>query len=112
MKNGEKEIQNVAAEFEKALQKQGKLFYRLKLFISANSPRSNKAILNLKYICQTYLDDKYELEVIDVLKERSSLKTYHIIAIPTLIKETPLPKRKLIGDLSNKEEVLYGLGIK
>jgi len=105
-------LHNIADEFEQALLDREKTFYHLKLFVSANSPRSTKAILNIKYICKMYLEDRYELEVIDVLKEKLSLKTYQIIAIPTLVRESPLPQRKFVGDLSNKEQVLSGLGLK
>jgi len=105
-------LHNIADEFEQALLDREKIFYHLKLFVSANSPRSNKAILNIKYICNTYLEDRYKLEVVDVLKEKWSLKTYQVIAIPTLVRESPLPQRKFVGDLSNEEQVLSGLGLK
>jgi circadian clock protein KaiB len=70
------------------------------------------AITNLKKICEEYLEGRYELEVIDLYQNPRLAKDEQIIAAPTLIKKLPLPIRRIIGDMSNKEKVLLGLDLK
>jgi circadian clock protein KaiB len=86
--------------------------YILRLYITGTTRRSILAITNLKKICEEYLEGQYELEVIDLYKKPSLAKGDQIIAAPTLIKKLPLPFRRIIGDMSNKEKVLLGLDIK
>ena len=86
--------------------------YKLRLYITGTTSRSILAITNLKKICEEYLEGRYELEVIDLYKKPSLAKGDQIIAAPTLIKQLPLPFRRIIGDMSNKEKVLLGLDIK
>jgi circadian clock protein KaiB len=69
------------------------------------------SIRNLKEICEQYLGNRFELEVIDIYQQPERAQEAQIIAAPTLIKALPLPLRKLIGDLSNRADVLTGLGI-
>ncbi len=85
--------------------------YVLRLFITGASPNSVRAITNLSEICQTYLAGKYSLEVIDVYQQSVFAKKEQIIALPLLVKKLPLPERRLIGDLSDTQKVLKGLGI-
>ena len=85
--------------------------YILRLFITGASPNSIKAISNLKKICESYLPGKYLLEIIDVYQQPSLAEQQQIIALPLLIKKFPLPERRMIGDLSNTEKVLKGLGL-
>jgi len=91
-------------------QSQGK--YTLRLYITGTTNRSIMAITNLKKICEEYLEGKYDLEVIDLYKNPSLAEGDQIIAAPTLIKELPLPFRRIIGDMSNKEKVLLGLDLR
>lgn len=86
--------------------------YILRLYITGTTSRSNSAILNLKKICEEYLEGRYELEVIDLYQKPHLAKDEQIIAAPTLIKKLPLPSRRIIGDMSNKEKVLLGLDLK
>ena len=83
----------------------------LKLYVAGQSPKSVKAFKNLKTICEEHLKGKYEIVVIDLLKEPLLGKGDQILAIPTLIRQLPEPVRKIIGDLSNTERVLVGLDL-
>ena len=85
--------------------------YTLKLYITGKSPRTDRAITNIERICQHELSNRYELVIIDVLKQPALAEQAKIIATPTLIKELPLPLRRVIGDLSDTEKVLLGLDI-
>ena len=86
--------------------------YVLRLYITGTTSKSIQAITNLKRICNEFLEGRYELEVIDLFKKPSLAKGEQIIAAPTLIKKLPLPFRRIIGDMSNKEKVLIGLDLK
>ena len=86
--------------------------YILRLYITGSTSRSILAITNLKKICDEYLEGRYELEVIDLYQNPSLAKGDQIIAAPTLIKRLPLPFRRIIGDMSNKEKVLLGLDLR
>jgi circadian clock protein KaiB len=85
--------------------------YQLRLFVTGASPNSTRAITNLKKICETHLKDNYELEIIDVYQQPTIAETEQIIALPLLIKKSPSPERRLIGDMSDTERVLRGLGL-
>jgi circadian clock protein KaiB len=86
--------------------------YTLRLFVTGASPNSTRAISNLKQICETYLKDNYELEIIDVYQQPMIAEIEQIIALPMLLKVSPSPGRRLMGDLSDTEKVLIGLGLK
>jgi len=86
--------------------------YTLRLFVTGASPNSSRAISNLKQICETYLKDNYELEIIDVYQQPMIAEREQIIALPMLLKVYPSPVRRLMGDLSDTEKVLIGLGLK
>jgi circadian clock protein KaiB len=85
--------------------------YQLRLFVTGVSPNSTRAILNLKEICEEYLKERYELEIIDIYQQPLMAQAEQIIAVPMLIKKSPGVERRLIGDMSNKEKVLRGLGL-
>ena len=103
---------NVAAEFEKAAKKETKERAVLRLYVTGTTPRSIRAIENIRKICEENLPDNYDLEVIDVYQQPSLLKGEQIVAVPTLIRKLPLPIRRFIGDLSDSEKVLLGLDLK
>ncbi len=86
--------------------------YIMRLFVTGASPNSTRAIANLKNICETYLPGQYELEIIDVYQQPEKAQAEQLIALPLLIKKSPGMERRLIGDMSDKEKVLRGLGIK
>jgi circadian clock protein KaiB len=85
--------------------------YRLRLFVSGATPRSSRAIQNIRAICEDCLEGRYDLEVIDIYQHPEHVKAEQIVVTPTLVKLTPLPVRKLIGDLSDTGRVLIGLDI-
>lgn len=84
----------------------------LRLFVTGASPNSVRAISNLKELCEEYLQGKYSLEVIDVYQETAVAQQEQIVALPLLIKKSPFPERRMIGDLSDTDKVLKGLGLK
>ena len=83
----------------------------LKLYVTGKTPRSERAISNLRRVCEEELGGKYEMRVIDVLEHPQLAEDEKILATPTLIKELPPPLRRIIGDLSDKAKVLLGLDI-
>lgn len=85
--------------------------YLLRLFVTGASPRTGTAIANLKKICEQELEGCYDLEIIDVLENPEMAEDERILATPTLIKSLPLPLRRVIGDLSDKDKVLLGLEV-
>jgi circadian clock protein KaiB len=98
--------------FEEALSREGAAeHYTLRLYVAGTTPRSMKAIRNIRAICEEKLQGRYELEVIDIYQQPVTLKKEQIVVAPTLVKSLPLPVRKLIGDLSNKDRVLVGLDL-
>jgi circadian clock protein KaiB len=86
--------------------------HELRLYVAGQTPNSVRAFANLQKICEEHLAGRYKIEVIDLLKNPQLAKGDQIMAIPTLVKKLPLPLRKIIGDLSNKDKVLVGLDIK
>ncbi len=99
-------------KFEEALAEQGKPKYVLKLYITGMTPRSQEALRNLKNVMGEQAAGNYELEVIDIYQQPTLAKGDQIIATPTLIKKLPLPLRRLIGDLSQKDRLILGLDLK
>jgi circadian clock protein KaiB len=79
--------------------------------VTGRSPRAEVAIANLRRICEEDLGGAYELEIIDVLEDPDAAERDKVLATPTLIKQLPPPIRRVIGDLSNKEKVLFGLDV-
>lgn len=100
------------AAFEKLLQKTSeKDRYELKLYVTGASPRSGQAIANVRSLCEEYLKGRYDLEVIDIYQQPAVAVSEQIVAAPTLIKKSPAPSRRMIGDLSNRDKILVGLNI-
>ena len=83
--------------------------YKLRLFVTGSTPRSIRAIANMRKICEENLHSRYDLEVIDVYENPDATRELQIVATPTLVKILPEPLRRIIGDLSDKERVLAGL---
>jgi circadian clock protein KaiB len=86
--------------------------YLLRLFVSGCTPRSQRAIDNLRNICERYLEGRYRIEVVDLYQSPGLAHDEQIIAIPTLLKVRPFPPRRVIGDLSQVDKVLHGLDIR
>jgi circadian clock protein KaiB len=86
--------------------------YELRLYVTGLTPKSIRAIDNIKQICEEHLKGRYTLEVVDVYQRPSLAAGEQIIAAPTLIKQLPMPLRRLVGDMSNAEKVLLGLDLR
>ena len=106
-------VESETKAFEKALKEasepQGK--YILRLYITGMTPKSRLAVKNIKKVCEENLKGRYELEVIDIRQQPELAQEANLIVAPTLVKKLPLPLKKLIGDMSDKEKVLAGLNI-
>jgi len=85
---------------------------KLRLYVAGQTPKSLAALSNLQQICAAHLDGKYDLEVIDLMKNPQLAQGDQILAIPTLVRNLPVPIRKIIGDLSNVDRVLVGLDLR
>lgn len=86
--------------------------YNLRLYIAGQTPKSIAAIANLNRLCEKHLAGRYNIEVIDLMKDPALAQRDQIVAIPTLIRQLPEPLKRIIGDLSNAEKVLVGLDIR
>ncbi|MFB2937086.1 circadian clock KaiB family protein [Aerosakkonemataceae cyanobacterium BLCC-F154] len=106
------DVKNLAKIFNKPVVKQiTDERYCFRLYVAGTTPNSARALRNLQRIAEKYFPDNYELEVIDVYEQPETLLSENIVAIPTLIKASPLPVKRLVGDLSNTKKVLASLGI-
>jgi circadian clock protein KaiB len=85
--------------------------YILRLYVSGMTPRAGRAIESVRAICHEYLEGRYMLEVIDIYQQPVLARDQQIVAAPTLIKERPLPARRIIGDMSNSDRLLSGLDL-
>jgi circadian clock protein KaiB len=99
------------AEFERALASREPGVYRLRLYVSGSTPRSAKAVSNIRALCERHLSGRYDLEVVDLYQEPQRAKECQVIAAPTLVREQPEPARRVIGDMSNEEKLLLTLEI-
>jgi circadian clock protein KaiB len=99
------------SQFEDALGDRTIDDYVLTLFVAGASDMSVRAIRNVRAICETHLRGRYRLEVIDIHRDATLMSTYDVVAAPTLVRETPSPKRMLVGDLSDTARVLAALDI-
>jgi circadian clock protein KaiB len=86
--------------------------YVLRLYVAGLTARSRTAIANITSICEEHLQGRYDLQVIDVFQRPILAREEQIVATPTLVKKLPMPLRRLIGDLSEKEKVLVGLDLR
>jgi circadian clock protein KaiB len=84
----------------------------LRLYVAGRAPNSARAIMNLNSLCLEHFSDPYEIEIIDVLENPTLAIADHILATPTLVKVSPPPVQKIIGNLSEKSKVLMLLGLK
>ncbi len=85
--------------------------YLLRLFVTGTTPRSARAIKNIRALCEEKLHGRYDLEVIDIYQHPELAKPEQVVVTPTLVKRLPVPVRRLIGDLSQEERVLVGLDL-
>lgn len=86
--------------------------YVLQLFVAGTTQRSLKAIENLRHLCEQEIPGRYELRVIDIYRLPEMAEVGQVIAAPTLVKELPLPLRRIVGDLADEGRVMLALGLK
>lgn len=103
---------DATSAFEKAAEELGEPKYVLRLYVAGMTQRSRHAIEAVKKLCETELEGRYDLEVVDIYQQPETMAQEQIIAAPTLIKKLPAPLRRIIGDMSDHERVLVGLDIK
>ena len=97
---------------ERALAEQEEARWVLKLYVVGATPTSRRAISALRKVCEEELAGRYTLEVVDVYQQPALAAGEQIIAAPTLVKELPLPVRRLVGDMTDRERVLVGLDLR
>jgi circadian clock protein KaiB len=85
--------------------------YILRLYVAGSAPHSSRAIANLKSVCESRLTGRYELTVVDLYKQQERALEDQIVVVPTLVRQSPLPVRRVIGDLSQTDPVLAVLNI-
>ncbi len=85
--------------------------YVLRLYVTGMTPRSITAVANIRSLCEERLQGRYDLEVVDIYQNPGAGRDEQLVAAPTLIKRLPLPLRRLVGDLSDRERVLVGLDL-
>lgn len=108
----DKKPSDAARAMEAALAEKAKEKYVLRLYVTGMTPMSTAAIMNIKKICEENLKGRYELDVVDIYQQPVLAKDEQILAAPTLIKKLPLPIRRFIGDMANKERILLGLDLR
>jgi circadian clock protein KaiB len=102
---------DASAEFDRLAARWRRRRYTLRLFVVGMSPRSVTAIRNLRALCERWLKGRYQLEVIDVYQHPEMAGRAEIIAMPTVVRSSPLPVRRLVGDLTDTRRVLAGLDL-
>ena len=85
--------------------------YVLRLYVTGLTPRSTRAIGTVRSVCEEHLAGQYDLEIIDVYQQPGRSTEDQIVAIPTLVKCSPQPQRLIIGDMSDRNRLLLGLGL-
>jgi circadian clock protein KaiB len=108
----QKKVKDSTKSFERVLKKSLKEKYVMRLYVTGMTPRSTRAIQNIKKICDEELKGRCDLEVIDIYQRPVLAEGEQIIATPTLVKKLPLPLRRFIGDLSDMERIVLGLDLK
>jgi len=83
----------------------------LRLYVAGRTPKSVRALENLKRLCEENLKGKYHIEVVDLLQHPHRAKIDQIVALPTLVRKLPESMKQIIGDLSDTEKVLLWGGI-
>jgi circadian clock protein KaiB len=102
---------NARRQFEGLLARRGRGKYVLRLYIAGASTSSERAITNLRAVLERHLKDRYELTIIDLFQQRERAAEHQIIGAPTLVRQLPLPVRRLIGDMSKTDQVLLALDL-
>jgi circadian clock protein KaiB len=106
------QLKTSTAEFENAAAMIDRVKWVLRLYVTGMTPKSTQAIVKVRHLCEKHLAGLFELKVIDIYQQPALAKREQIIATPTLVKELPLPLRKIIGDMSDTERLLAGFDLK
>lgn len=106
-----KNLKTSTAEFENAAAMTDRIKWVLRLYVNGMTLKSTQAIVKARHLCEKYLAGRFELKVIDICQLPALAKREQIIATPTLIKELPLPLRKIMGDLSDMERLLVDIDL-
>jgi len=99
-------------QLDQVLREQADARYVLRLYVAGLTSRSVAAIESVKQVCEEHLEGRYDLEVVDIYEQPTLAKGEQIIAAPTLIKQLPLPLRRLIGDMADTQKILVGLDLR
>jgi circadian clock protein KaiB len=83
----------------------------LRLYVAGSTPRSLLAVEAIRQVCEEHLRGNYRLEVFDIHQHPELARSERLVAAPTLVRERPLPTRRLVGDMSRRERVLDRLGL-
>jgi circadian clock protein KaiB len=86
--------------------------YQLRLYVTGQTDRSEAAIRNLRRVCEIHLYGRYDLEVFDLAENPQLAAEDRILATPTLVRRSPKPVRRIVGDLSNTDKLLASLDIR
>lgn len=111
-RKSEKLPKGSTTKYEEALEQTEEATYVLRLYVTGLTPRSQKAIANVRKLCDEYLKGRYKLEIVDIYQHPGQAQSEQILAAPTLVKKLPLPLRRLIGDMTDPGRVLVALGLK
>ena len=101
----------MSASFDAAVAARGAEPVVLSLYISGPTPRSARAIVHVRDLCEAVLRGRYTLEVVDLSQNPALASRHQIVAAPTLVRERPLPQRKFVGDMSDRARILRGLEV-
>ena len=99
------EVQPPATPAEEALR------YTLRLFVTGATPGCSRAVASIRMFCDKFLKGRYSLEVVDVYQQPELADEQRILATPTLVRMSPLPFRRLVGNLSDPERLSAALGL-
>lgn len=99
------------SEFEQRLAEAREAGYVLRLYVAGSNPHSLRAIENTRRLCNEFLPGKCELHVIDLYQQPTLARRDRIITVPALVKVSPPPEVQFVGDMSNAEKILRGMGV-
>lgn len=88
-----------------------KVRHVFRLYVGGTKPHSIRALQAIKQLCEEHLSGSYELEIIDVFQDKIAAKDHQIVAVPTLVRLEPLPVRRFVGDLTDKDRILSGFAL-
>ncbi len=83
--------------------------WTLRLYVTGHSPSCVRALANLQRACTHWLPGRHQIEVVDLLENPRLAADDQIVAVPTLVRTHPPPVRKIVGDLSDTERLLFGI---